>query len=590
MADTNRDGRVNASDNVEGKGIWTAARGALFLPNIGDTDRRCSKLISLDTSRPEIDDCHDASDNVLRNADFLAPLLTLPIPISELTDGTHGSINVTGLTAAQYVRVFAKRDQGWEYVSSNTTFGIPELAKGLELGIDARDVRRPGGWDGWAKVHFTVHSPNDSVSDSVALRVAPVLMHHHAQAAERVFTIDDDVGLTLPEFNQALRAAVKTAGITEPVYGFADMDKWVQDWFEPAYASIPGPDGPVVIRIMVRSFQNRRSGGQVFTDLRAATIGAAQHIADGDTIDSTGNLETIPPYTYNGQSYPAGRAIMGSWNGRLPYMFDFLRAQELQDPVELDTTWLIVGHVDEFVQFLPAPNTERGWVIMADDPLGGLELLRNASEAGHGDVPGLSRKRLPTDPDIACLPNMTLNAVLELANLTTLNEFAAERINYNLDILKKATGVSDDEIFRVPALFYNSEGWNCVRFSELQTRADEDEVLGEYNPLDIVRAAGTEIRDEISFQGRRDPDPKIIAHYPAVINGVVLSGKHYLAPDPWGPIVDGKDIIAEAVRKAYAEAAGYEVIFMDDWFSHHMTGGEIHCGTNVWRNADDPWW
>lgn len=35
---------------------------------------------------------------------------------------------------------------------------------------------------------------------------------------------------------------------------------------------------------------------------------------------------------------------------------DFLWAQSVQDPVALYSDWLYVGHVDEFMTFIPAPD------------------------------------------------------------------------------------------------------------------------------------------------------------------------------------------------------------------------------------------
>lgn len=42
---------------------------------------------------------------------------------------------------------------------------------------------------------------------------------------------------------------------------------------------------------------------------------------------------------------------------------DFLNAQRVQPPVELFVDWLAVGHVDEFLSFVPAPDGKvRTWV------------------------------------------------------------------------------------------------------------------------------------------------------------------------------------------------------------------------------------
>lgn len=58
---------------------------------------------------------------------------------------------------------------------------------------------------------------------------------------------------------------------------------------------------------------------------------------------------------------------------------DFLHAQRVQPPVELFVDWLAVGHVDEFLSFVPAPD---GKVRP-----GG----RGCSGAGQGGLQGVSR-------------------------------------------------------------------------------------------------------------------------------------------------------------------------------------------------------
>ncbi|MDF3144406.1 MULTISPECIES: protein-arginine deiminase family protein [unclassified Streptomyces] len=29
---------------------------------------------------------------------------------------------------------------------------------------------------------------------------------------------------------------------------------------------------------------------------------------------------------------------------------------------------------------------------------------------------------------------------------------------------------------------------------------------------------------------------------------------------------------------------------LDDWRTHHVFGGEVHCGTHTIRAAGTPWW
>ncbi|KAG7142110.1 Protein-arginine deiminase type-4 like protein [Verticillium longisporum] len=558
LADTNRDGIIDAKTDAEKKDQWTETRGALFLPNIGDSGGRCTAEIDdvWDKLDPEADrlekirilnnatnSCNDASDNVQRNPKYLAPILVLAN--CKVSASATGSVHVTNDLAAKSVRIFQKDGDAWKYIAADHIFTAQELRKGMSLGVERV---------------FTTAS----------------LEENDAQAY----------------FVQNLEKSVAAAGLKDPVYLMENGDIWTQDYFETGYASIPGPDGPVVIRILIRSAQWYRPGGiEVFERLRSDSVGAVQELVDGDTIDSMGNLETIPPYTHNGKSYPAGRIIMGAWDGVKPLIFSFLEAQGFQAPLALDTSWLYVGHVDEFLQFLPADN-KRGWILMADDPHAGLELLKRASRNGHGGVRAVSRSPMPGDYD--CLPIQTVDQILALADLATITDNVAARIEGNLATLKRETGLTDAEIFRVPATFYpvDRTSFTCGNSTGNATLAVRDNKLLKGGPAaraqSIVDAALPPsakgiVRRQTSF------GQQVSALFPGAINGIVLTNHSVLAPNPWGPVIDGVDIIAEAVTAAYARAS-FKVAYMDNWFSHHMRLGEVHCGSNTWRDTSTPWW
>lgn len=591
LADTNRDGRIDmtGSSDVEGKDTWTEERGALFLASIADTGRRCSRAFARMSADEAVLDsylgkCNDASDNVQRNPKYLAPLRTSPNP--DLTQSAEASVSVSGEGAVANVRIFHKTADTWAFVNNSYAFKAADLKAGLELGIDARDVRRPNGWDGRVTVHFNLTDDGESASDHVALRVAPVLTHHTLQDIDQVFTVDGDfVGRPQKQFAEFLVKYTANAGIKKPVFKFDGPDIWAQDYFEPAYTSIPGPDGPVVLRVMIRSSQgNRPAGRSVFTVLPSDTVGAVQHFALGGYTDGLGNLETVPPYTHDGKHYPAGRVVMGRQDNIQPYMMSFLAAQEVQAPIDLDHDWLLVGHTDEYMQFLPA-NNSRGWVMAIDDPIAGLNLLKRARAGGHGALTAMARPRFPYDVS-HCLPFNSIDGVLALQDFESINGFCAERIKYNVDIIKRETGITDEEIIHIPSLYYSGEGgFDC-------NRADDELLLTSREPnspprnMNILEAVG----DHHQLDRRAANKSRAIAFYPGAINGIVYGNGEYLAPRPWGPVIDGKDIIATAVREAYAKA-GFIVTFMDDWFDHHLWGGGgTHCGTNVARDASQKWW
>ncbi|WP_165553455.1 hypothetical protein [Kribbella capetownensis] len=80
-ADVNRDGLLTRADDA-GKDTWTGARGAIFLPNLDDDQRRCTvDPADLDKPGRAVDEklaaCNDAADdriNGARDAADLAPL------------------------------------------------------------------------------------------------------------------------------------------------------------------------------------------------------------------------------------------------------------------------------------------------------------------------------------------------------------------------------------------------------------------------------------------------------------------------------------------------------------------------------------
>ncbi|KAG6353410.1 hypothetical protein INS49_005591 [Diaporthe citri] len=511
--------------------------------------------IRADTNRDGVVDvtkaCNDASDDILRQAEYLAPIQTLPIP--DLDDYAVGIVSANPLSSKY-------------------------LKAGLKLGIDARDTRRPGGWDGRTTVTFSVTDGTTNSTDKVMLRVAPVLSHNHLQRVDQVLTVSESIWMPdLQEnFVEELSRVVASKGIAKPVFVFNhSSDKWAQEFVEPGYTSMPGPNGTISMRIMIRSGQDRRDAGkQVFTYLRGTGVGAVhQPGSPSGGISSMGNFETIPPYEHNGTKYPAGRIIMGSCGNKTHHDLEYMKAQEIQRPLILDTGWLKVGHVDEFVQFVPA-NTTRGWAIVITDPVAGLELLRGVQRKGLGSTKAFSRTsdlgavqpltllKIDSITDdlnsggdndsgntTYTVPQLSVDELLADEAMLNVNAACARRISANIAVPKEAIGVTDEEIYHLPAVFSND--------TEGSSTASE--------PL------------------------KVGAYYPGMINGVVLSEIDYLSPKPWGPLVDGKDVFEEAAISVYAKA-GLDVTFMDDWDTHHILGGEIHCGTNTVRQTDQPWW
>jgi protein-arginine deiminase len=560
LADTNRDGVVDDADR-EGKTTWTALRGAILLPNIGDKARRCPSASTKDWSDAELERCNDAEGNEARAPEYFAPVRTVPLP--EVSSRAFGHVVATG-PGADKIRIFIRRGGRWAYLAPTERLSAAELKKGATLGVDSRDVIRDASvWDGSVTLEFRVSDRGATAGDRVAMRVAPVIVHHHLEQAVEAFAPQSGRAVAHQQFMVDLSAALAKAGFERPIRRFNTTDNWAQDFVEFGYVSMPAPGGGVTsIRIALRSPQPDRSAGRSLFDIRGPGMGVVQIGGEGyHQVDSFGNLETVPPYEHNGKSYPVGRVIYGdAGDGIAPHkdFVTFFKSQGVQAPIVLDTSWLAIGHVDEFVQFLPADNA-RGWTIAIKDVQAALDLLREAQARGHGNVRAFSREGAP---------ELTIDELLSDTKLLRQNELARRKIELNLAILKAETGVSDDEVVRVPGLFHASE----FSFSEADAPPPALPEDLDWPREKIVYGPGT-----------------LLAFYPAAVNGLLLDRHNYIVPTQWGPAIDGVDILQAAVNEAYAKV-GIKAWTVDDWLSHHRFAGEIHCGTNVTREISRRWW
>jgi protein-arginine deiminase len=262
-----------------------------------------------------------------------------------------------------------------------------------------------------------------------------------------------------------------------------------------------------------------------------------------DSLDSFGNLETIPPYSHGGKSYPMGRIIMGKTQSYYPdpTVTQMLESQQVQPPVWVDTSWLSVGHVDETISFVKA-SAPRGWMLVLNDPALAKQMLEDASAAGHGAVTMFEgMKWYPYwGPPVSAAK--TIDEVLADTEVMAESAKAAVEVAAQLAQLKQETGITDAEIIRVPFLHYPVDGYSA-------------------------------------------------AYQPGTANSTVLADGHFAAPDPHGPVIDGVDIFKKQLIDAFAKH-NITVHFVENWDLYHALGGEVHCGTNALRATpmNTKWW
>ncbi|KAL7773117.1 hypothetical protein CFE70_003081 [Pyrenophora teres f. teres 0-1] len=540
-ADTNRDGIVDmvGSSDSGNKAAWSAERGAIFLPNIGDKYLRCANTDKVGNalSNDELAACHDASGHLLLAPESVAPVRTVPMNVS---DDVAARIYVTPQEAYERTRLFVldnpedhNSTTSWRLVDQEFLFNATQLRAGIVLGIDGRElVTDLSVWDGSVVIRFDVFDALNQSSDAVAMKMAPVLTHHHLQKVETLISTEGNSTDPIQQgFIRQLESARQAAGITNKMVLFnQSSDIWAQDFIEPGYASMPGPNGPVAIRVILRSAQSTRTAGrQVFEQLRGPGIGGFQPLSGSGSgfghreINSFGNLETIPRTL---QRVARGTPLdASSW--------------QLQSPFILEAGWLVIGHVDEFVQFLPYKN-ELGFTIAIADTRSGLDLLKKLQNDGHGGTRAIS---FEDDTGELQEPGLmdTIDQILSNTTFVEANTYAQRHIDANLQMLLAEIPLLAQDVIYVPTLF-----------------RDANVGIEPGSPDGLPPHSGPIMANE----------RKLMAFHPASINGIVI-GSHYFSPKPWGPVINGM-----APPKL---AVGPHVLKEFRCFPH-TKGAEFKCG------------
>ncbi|XP_013927000.1 PREDICTED: protein-arginine deiminase type-2-like, partial [Thamnophis sirtalis] len=226
-------------------------------------------------------------------------------------------------------------------------------------------------------------------TDTLVFRVAPWIMTPNTLQPVTVYVCSvKDNYLFLKEINSLVSKAGCKISVCSRYMNRGD--RWMQDEIEFGYIQAPHKQFPVVL-------DSPRDGGLEYfavkeilgPDFGYVTREPLFEIVTG--LDSFGNLEVSPPVSVHGKEYPLGRILIGSSfptsGGRrmTKVVRNFLQAQRVQSPVELYSDWLTVGHVDEFVSFVPVPGKKQFRMLMAS-PSACYKLFREKQKEGHGEA------------------------------------------------------------------------------------------------------------------------------------------------------------------------------------------------------------
>ncbi|MCC6749276.1 MAG: protein-arginine deiminase [Deltaproteobacteria bacterium] len=568
-ADVNRDGVVKLDDPADDKDeeTWDGKHGAIFLANLDDDTSRCT--YSRSTPDDELAACHDAADEEVNGPDDLADLATIKVaPWPKAPAQATGKLVISD-AASSRVRLF-RATGGGSYALFNPAqekLSQADLRQGLELRIEAKDIVRDASvWDGFVDVTLEVESPAAGAgkaplkgSDTVRLRVAPVITFHHLTEPVTTYVTSVPGDPESAAFTKDLAGLLAGVGLGPAHVEIRVSDLWTQDFFETGYMSMPKAGGEQhVVRVALRSANVEmtmtgkrylRSAGRVVFEMRTKDVAAIQQVdestpEDMQSLNSTGNLEVVPPYAMDGASYPMGRRIQGSIpTFHIDRSFDtMLTSQKVQPAIYLDTSWLLVGHVDETLSYVKKAGSPRGWVLIVNDPAMAVKMLQDLKTKGQGGAKLFTGRYWIDERTYQQVPaEVSVDQVLNDTEVMSETTKAIAEVDAQLAILKKETGLTEDEIVRLPFLHY---------------------------PVAALS----------------------VAYQPGTVNLFYVKDGTVIAPETHGPVVDGTDVFKDQMEKALA-AHGVAVKWLENWDLYHRNMGEVHCATNTARAIPSAkWW
>uniref|UniRef100_A0A674EXF4 protein-arginine deiminase n=1 Tax=Salmo trutta TaxID=8032 RepID=A0A674EXF4_SALTR len=534
--DADRDGQVERNNPNKGSWMWGPnGHGAILLVNC-DSERTYGKRRDSECAEvTRVSDLKDMSPMVLRTS---GP--------AKLPEGYKLTMHITQ-GDAESVRVFENlfyknfvKDYPLVLGSEDLSKEVPYLGGNAEMNFYVEGLRFPDkDFEGLISISLSLLEPSSQgfpetpiFTDRVVFRVAPWIMTPNTLNPVEVFVCSTSDNY---QFLKGMRRLVEHSGYKLKVcHQYMNRgDRWMQDEIEFGYIDSPHQRFPVVLD----SPRDGELQDFPYDELLGPDFGYVTRMAYNEevsSLDSFGNLEVSPPVTINGKNYPLGRIIIGvafptATKGRnmTKVVQDFLWAQKVQEPIALFSDWLHVGHVDEFMTFVPAPD-KKGFRLLLASPDAGYKLFRGLQNDRHGQAK-MFDGRLSVRGLISVCVNVVTAAVPQSC------------IDWNRDVLKRELGLDDDDIIDLPILFHVTE------------------------------------------------ENRAVAYYPDMVNMIVL-GKNLGIPKPFGPKVDGRCAL-EAEMTSLMEGLGLSCTYIDDFASYHKLLGEVHCGSNVRREPFSfKWW
>ena len=320
-----------------------------------------------------------------------------------------------------------------------------------------------------------------------------------------------------------------------------------------------------------------------------------------------GNIMATPPLP----DEPYGKIMIGTKNKASK---EYWERQGIQSVIEIDTSWLVVGHVDELFMWVNPTKVIYADPWKAADLLhlmiaggGGMEklwcgwTLADKNKTIEGSVIDNGKKTNLLTPMVATGGTTTIScvqAVFQAGDYLRVGEeiLYVESMNGNQYVVARGKGRNkieahtvNDVIYALSPLMQKNllDGWgnnqnNQSVASRIQVVRDTLKTGLGSNAIGFILAPVPVLFNDGYYPN--SPESKQFAACTAnLANCLVVNQNLIYYSDP-----------GTLVFKQYLEQyfGGVTVTAVDVWMTHHCECGEVHCGTATTRSlpANPPWW
>ena len=333
----------------------------------------------------------------------------------------------------------------------------------IDFGVACRTFAHHGlpgkaPWDGNFSITVALKAGGDTevATETAHFRVAPFLLASAIDAVEEVLVVHTPLTL---KFIEKLKQLIPQMGAKLRPVEFDDgnaSDVWMQDTVEIGKVCHPTPrSAEQRIAILgglradhedLKTEMLDQNVKELFQKRGSLVACSPKQRQNTRWMDWYGNLEVSPPVkAKKGKVYPFGRVLVGVQNGTTmhPEIIAFLEAQGMQTPaLEIDTSWLTIGHVDEVINFVPSKDRKQFRILFPSPSLATC-LLQQALLHGH--------KKTMVFPGKA--DEISIGELYEQIACSEESQKIHQALQETRQKIKEGLGVGEADFVELPALF-----------------------------------------------------------------------------------------------------------------------------------------